>query len=145
MDEIKVVKYKSKEYLEAIRVRYLELRKPIGMKYTKKILSGDKDDTHIVFILEERVVATLILTHLNKNEVQLRQFAVLKEYQFRGIGAKLYDFTESYIKQNSYNKLVLNARSNVTDFYQKKGLIIDGDEYMSTRTFIPHYKMFKKL
>lgn len=143
MDSIKIVNFKSPEYFKAIMVRYSVLKKPYGFKFSKEIISQEENEIHLVYQNNNKIIGTLILSIISKNILQLKQFAILDEYQLKGIGSLLYAFTEQYAKVNNYNKIILNARTSALQFYIKHGFIIDGKEYISPRSLLPHYKMYK--
>lgn len=82
----------------------------------------------------------------NQNQFQIRGMAVLEEYQKKGLGEALVNYTENYLKKNNENSFLIwfNAREIAVGFYQKLGYTIVGNsfEIFDVGT---HYVMHKTL
>jgi hypothetical protein len=46
--DIRLVEHGSKEYVEAVKLRYQVLREPLGLCYTEEQLSCEADQLHFV-------------------------------------------------------------------------------------------------
>jgi len=141
--QIKQINYDSIEYKQALRLRDLVLRQPIGMSIYEDNLTGDISDIHIAASLDEEIVGTLILHPLSEKEMKMRQVAVNQARKGEGIGAKMVAFSEKMAINSGCKKMVLNARKVVVPFYQKLGYATVGEEFLEVG--IPHFKMFKIL
>lgn len=73
----------------------------------------------------------------------MRQVAVNKVWQRKGIGKMLVNFAEKLAKENGYKKIDLNSRITAVDFYLNLQYKKTGNEF--TEVGIPHIKMFKIL
>ncbi|MBX9783454.1 MAG: GNAT family N-acetyltransferase [Chitinophagaceae bacterium] len=140
---LKQLVHGSPEYRQMIQLRYEILRKPIGLDFTEEDLAKEKDDILIGVLEEEKMLACCVLTRVDNSTVRLRQMAVHKNLQGKGIGATLMNFAENLARDYGYKKLIMHARKVAIGFYEKQGYKIKGDEF--TEVTIPHYVMEKKL
>ena len=84
-----------------------------------------------VFIAKEneRVVGYISLREDKNNIGDIGFLAVLKEYQRKGIGAKLMKYVEAYARHQNYKELVLVVRDSnqkAINMYQKHKFVIIG-------------------
>lgn len=140
---IKQIKYKSKEYKEAVDLRNLILRRPLGLNFDKKELLKEKDDIHIGCFKKNKIIGTIILTPKDKDTVRIRQVAVMDKLQGKGIGSMLVKFAEKMAIEHKFSKIILSARISALNFYIKMGYKTVGEEYVSKNTNIPHFEMVK--
>ena len=133
----------SPKYQQVWELREEVLRKPLGMSLKNEDLSNDHKD--IIFIAEQdgRVLACLMLHQIAEDVYKLRQMAVAKELQGKGIGRILVTAAEIFAAQNGYKKIVLHAREVATGFYSSLGYKQVGDEF--SEVGIPHYAMEKMI
>lgn len=141
--EIKVIEFGSDKYKSSIVLRYDVLRKPLNMEYTSQQLEDEKNEIHIVAIMEDAVVGVLLLKIMNNTTLKMRQVAVDVVHQQKGIGTALVKFAEQYAFQHNFKIIELHARDTAIDFYLKNSYEIIGDEFLEVN--IPHYKMIKEL
>jgi predicted GNAT family N-acyltransferase len=140
---LKQILHGSPEYQQMIMLRYEILRKPLGLEFSDEDLAKEKDDILIGVFEDDRMQACCVLTKVDANTVRLRQMAVNKNLQGKGIGATLMDFAENLARDFGYKKLIMHARKVALGFYEKQGYKIVGDEF--TEVTIPHFVMEKKL
>ncbi len=93
----------------------------------KEYLRDNPDDTNpkntpMLFLLNGKAVGT---TRLDKkgDALIIRTFAVLKELQRTGIGAKALEAIQQWAVSHGYKKLLLNANPAAIDFYTRNGFI----------------------
>ncbi len=55
------------------------------------------------------------------------------------------EYAENIIQKQNFSKITISARSSVLNFYTKLGYTVEGDEYISPNSQIPHFKVYKKL
>lgn len=79
-----------------------------------------------------------------KNQIQIRGMAILEEYQNKGFGKKLLEFTEKEIEKSRYSLIWFNARENAIGFYEKLGYETFGYSF-EIEDIGTHYIMFKQL
>jgi predicted GNAT family N-acyltransferase len=140
---LKQILHGSADYEQMIQLRYEILRKPLGLEFSGEDLAKEKDDILIGVFEDDKMLACCVLTKTNPTTVRLRQMAVHKNLQGKGIGATLMNFAENLARDYGYKKLTMHARKVAVGFYEKQGYKIVGDEF--TEVTIPHYVMEKKL
>ena len=141
--EIREVKFGSAQYHELVSLRDLVLRKPLGLKFTQEQLDAEHSDTHFGAYLNNQLIGCVILTPATDEVAKIRQMAVVDSQRGSGIGKKLIEHAEGYAKQKRYKEIQLNARIEVTGFYEKLGYLPQGPKFEEVT--IPHQKMAKKI
>ena len=146
--EFQRIEYQSKKYYQSLSLRYDVLRKPLNLHFTTHDLNSDEMSHHIVGVLDNEVIACLILSEnpspeKEKKQVKMRQVAVKESLQGRGLGKKLVEFAELEALEMGYNCMVLNARKSAVPFYISLNYQVFGDEFLEVG--IPHFKMKKWL
>jgi len=142
---IKEIKYGSEAYEEAVHLRDLMLRQPLGIKFNKEELLREKTDIHIACFQGSKIIGTVILTPKSNGVARIRQVAVETSHQGKGIGRKLIAFAEKMAKERKFSEIILSARTNVLGFYKKMGYETRGNEYISQNTNVPHFRMVKNI
>lgn len=140
---LKQLVHGSPEYRQMVQLRYEILRKPLGLSFSDEDLEKENQDILIGVFEEDEMQACCVLTRVDAKTVRLRQMAVHKKLQGKGIGATLLNFAENLARDHGFKKLSMHARKVVLGFYEKQGYKIVGDEF--TEVTIPHYVMEKKL
>lgn len=143
MQQIKLFKQGSQEYNQALDLRYVILRLPLGLQFTEAELEKDKHDLHFGLWQGSQLAACLTLTAFENGRMKMRQVAVDRGMQQQGYGKTLCLAAEVYARQNGYHTMFCNARKTAVPFYQKLGYQIVSDEF--TEVGIPHYTMEKQL
>lgn len=141
--ELSVIDYESPLYVDVLNLRQDILRRPIGLNLFDEDLSEDRDQYIIVAVHEQQVVACLMLKILDKDSVKLRQMAVVKPLQGKGIGATVVNYAENFCVLNEYSMIELHARQEAMRFYEKLGYSIDGEAFEEVG--IPHFRLTKTL
>ena len=60
--EFKIFSYQSDEYKQALKLRYLILRKPLNLEFTEEELKKDEKDIHCGLFMKQKIIACLTLT-----------------------------------------------------------------------------------
>ncbi len=140
---LKQLDYESKEYQQMVNLRYEIMRKPLGLSFSPEELSKEKNDILIGAFDEDEMLGCCILTDMNKGCVRLRQMAVQKNMQGKGIGESIITFAENLARDKGYKTLTMHSRDSAIGFYEKYGFKVKGDQFMEIN--IPHHIMEKKL
>ena len=140
---ILVIPYHSPEYFEMLALRRKILREPLGLGFSEQDLQQEKDDVFIGCYENERIVGCCILTRLSSQTLKLRQMAVDRHSQEKGIGANMAAFAERYAVAHGYAGIRLHARKTAEGFYKKCGYTGFGKEFIEVG--IPHILMEKLL
>lgn len=131
-------------YDESVRLRHDILREPLGMVFYAEDLAKEYDQIHIGYYDENGVMKGCMILHDYGNaEAKMRQVAVAKSAQGKGIGRKMTAFFEEYARQNGFKKVVLHAREVACSFYDKLDYKRVGEQF--DEVSIPHFKMEKDL
>lgn len=140
---LKQIDYGSKEYEQMVRLRYEVLRKPLGLEFSNEELEQEKDDLLIGSFDEDQMLGCCLLTKISDHCVRLRQMAVHKSQQGKGIGEALISFTEKIAKDKGFRILMMHARDTAIGFYEKYGYRVRGDQFIEVN--ISHHVMEKPL
>lgn len=136
------IEFATPEYDEAVALRHEVLRKPLGLEFLPEQLAAEWSDIHLAaFDTTGKMVAILLLTPVNDQEVKMRQVAVAMEQQGRGLGAALVAQSEEIARSMNFNKMTLHARETAVPFYLRLGYEKVGDLFEEVS--IPHFKMIK--
>ena len=140
---LKIIDHGSPQYQQMVKLRDEVLRKPLGLQFTAEELEEEKEHLLIGAYEDDKLLACCMLVEENSKTVRLRQMAVLKDLQGKGIGKALMLFAENLARDRGYKKITMHARQNAVGFYEKMGYIRMGEEFIEIT--IPHYLMEKKL
>lgn len=137
---IKFIDYDSTDYNECLKIRNKILREPLGLKITPEEKIEDRKRINICVFEEDKVIGTGQLVLLN-DKYQLRQVAIKKKYQNKGVGSQLVKFCEAYAKRVNITEIFCNAREEAINFYIKNGFSTKGEPFKYQT--IPHILMLK--
>ncbi len=126
-----------------VQLRYELLRKPLGLEFTEEELENEKNDVLLGAFEDSKILACCVLTSEDPETIRLRQMAVKKNQQGKGIGYSIMNFAERIATDMGYRKLTMHARDTAVGFYKKCGYRVEGNEF--TEVGIPHYLMHKPL
>ncbi|MDP2301052.1 MAG: GNAT family N-acetyltransferase [Ignavibacteria bacterium] len=140
---IKEIAHNSDLYKEEVNLRFKILREPLSLLYTQEQLDDEKDQFHLCAFENEKLIGCLLLKPINQNIIQMRQVAVSRDYQGKGIGKHLVIQSEEYALNKGFNKMILHARETAIPFYQKLNYQLEGEKFIEVT--IPHMKMWKNL
>ena len=124
--------------------RWEILRKPIGKSIESLKDEYEDSSYHLIGVIDNKIIACGRLHFNNAYEAQIRYMAIDEHYQRKGIGVKVIELLEAEAKKKQINKIVLNARNHVIEFYKKSGYKAVR-EYEGSDTGIPHTTMEKIL
>ena len=134
----------SEEFKNYDLFRWEILRKPIGKSIESLKDEYEDSSYHLIGIIDNKIIACGRLHFNNAYEAQIRYMAIDEHYQRKGIGVKVIELLEAEAKKKRINKIVLNARNHVIEFYEKSGYKAVR-KYEGSDTGIPHTTMEKIL
>jgi predicted N-acetyltransferase YhbS len=140
---LKQIDHGTKEYKQMVRLREDILRKPLGLTFSAEQLGNEKDDILIAAFEEDEMLGCCILTPLDDNTLRLRQMAVQKNLQGKGIGESIMNFAENLARDKGYKTLMMHARDTAIGFYERFGYKVKGEQFIEVNT--PHHIMEKRL
>lgn len=141
--ETRLIAFNSNDYSAMINLRLNVLLHPIGITESYINKEKEKDDILIGLFDNNQLIGCCILTKVNNDTLQLRQMAVLPEFQKSGAGRKIIAYAESIAREKGFKILMMHARDAVLDFYKKCGYEIAGPQFFEVG--VPHHKMEKQL
>ena len=134
----------SEEFKNYDLFRWEILRKPIGKSIESLKDEYEDSSYHLIGVIDNKIIACGRLHFNNAYEAQIRYMAIDEHYQRKGIGVKVIELLEAEAKKKQINKIVLNARNHVIEFYEKSGYKAVR-KYEGSDTGIPHTTMEKIL
>ena len=140
---LKLIDYGSPEYQQMIQLRNDILRKPLGLAFEKEELEKEAEDILIGAFEDDRLLGCCMLIETEPGTVRLRQMAVPKNLQGKGVGRALMQFAENIARDRGYKKITMHARKTATGFYEKLGYAVSGGEFVEVT--LPHVVMEKRL
>ena len=140
---IKQIDHGTKEYKQMLALRMEILRKPLGLIFTEEQLAAEKDDILLGVFDEDEMLACCILSPVGDHSLRLRQMAVQKKLQGKGIGESLINFAENLARDKGYKLMMMHARDTAIGFYEKFGYKVKGEQFIEVKT--PHHIMEKIL
>lgn len=140
---IKIIEHGSPNYHHMVQLRMDILRTPLGLTFLDTDLQKEKQDILIGAFEDEIIIGCCILTPATNKVVQLRQMAVSKPLQSKGIGKAIIAFAEKTALEHHFSTLMMHARKEAVPFYLKCGYTITSKEFIEVT--IPHVEMQKQL
>ena len=140
---LKLIDYGSPEYQQMVQLRNDILRKPLGLTFQKEELEQEAEDILIGAFEDDKMLGCCMLIETEPGTVRLRQMAVLKNLQGKGVGRALMQFAENIARDRGYRKITMHARKSATGFYEKIGYSVSGGEFIEVT--LPHVVMEKRL
>lgn len=140
---VKIVSYKSVEYYQALALRDLVLRAPLGLIFSTQDLQSEEECIHFVVELDDVIIATAQMVDLTNSSFKMRQVAVHPNFQGLGYGNEMVAFIENWAASNAVERIILHARETACDFYLRRDYSILGEKFMEVG--IPHYFMEKRI
>lgn len=126
-----------------VNLRYEIMRKPLGLTFLPEELAKEKDDILICAFDEDELLGCCILTNMKNGCARLRQMAVQKNMQGKGIGESMVTFAENLARDKGFKTLTMHARDTAIGFYEKYGYKVKGEQFIELN--IPHHIMEKRL
>ena len=134
------------EFKQYYSLRYKILRKPWGQPRGSERDNEDEISYHRMIIDEATgdAIAVGRLQVNTKEEAQIRYMAVADNYQGQGLGSKIVIALEDIALDKGANRIILQARKNAVQFYQRNGYKVVDKSYILFDE-IQHWLMKKEL
>ncbi len=140
---LKQIDHGSNAYQQMVQLRMEILRKPLGLSFTREELDNEKNDILVAAFDEDKILGCCILTKIDERHIRLRQMAVQKNLQGKGIGESIISFAEIIARDKGYKILTMHARDTAIGFYEKFGYTVKGEQFEEVKT--KHHIMEKRL
>ena len=141
--EVREIPFGTPAFDEALHLRHLILRVPLGLTFRPADIEQEWDSTHLGIYRGQRLLGVLTMLPLNDRQVKMRQVAVTEELQGKGIGSMLVRGSERWAAAAGFAEIVLHAREVAVPFYLRMGYERVGERFEEVN--IPHFKMRKRL
>lgn len=141
---MKKIEYGTDDYEKTIDIRNDAFRKPQGLNIRDEDLSGDKNVDMYGGFIDDEMMSTVFLAHVDDKTCQVKAVIVTEKYKGTGLGRYLMDFIEDVARKKGYQKVILMGRVSVEKFYEHLGYYTTSEEpfdYYKT----PHIYMEKIL
>lgn len=102
-------------------------------------------DYFLVAVYENKIVGTIRVSEVSKDEAYISRFAVLPSIQKIGVGSVIFEAAEKYIKNKGYHKVSLHTalrNASLVRFYTSRDFMLfetKNDRGYARGTFIKHY------
>lgn len=126
-----------------VALRREVLRRPLGLEFTTEQLACEAADVHLGLFEGDQALACLILTPLDSAVMRMRQVAVREDRHRMGLGRQIVGASETWARENGFERMVLHAREAAVHFYLALGYQVEGPSF--TEVGIPHRAMAKAL
>ena len=113
----------SEEFRKYYNLRYEILRNPWGQPIGSERDEEEETSIHRMIIDEKtgEVLAVGRLQFNSKDEAQIRYMAVSDDWQGQGLGSQIIAALEDFAQRNGNKWMILSARENALQFYNKNG------------------------
>ena len=129
----------------AYYVRIQAMAKQYHITLREEFDEHDGPDTNYIVLLDQEFpVATCRIYEIDKSSVMIGRVVVLPEYRNQGLGSRVIQEAEAWIKEQNYKKIVLESRDVAVEFYKKLGYEIASEHMIHGETF-PCIRMEKEL
>ncbi|MDO4298784.1 MAG: GNAT family N-acetyltransferase [Lachnospiraceae bacterium] len=120
----------------AYYVRIQAMAKQYHITLREEFDEHDGPDTdYIVLLDEEFPVATCRFYEIEKDSVMIGRVVVLPEYRNQGLGSRVIQEAEEWVREQGYKKIVLESRDVAVEFYRKLGYEVVSDQMIHGGTF----------
>ena len=105
-------------------------------------VEGDGEGIHFGLYAHSKLV-TIISLFAEDKSLRFRKFATLPEYQNRGLGKMMILNVIDYAKENNFERLWCDARTDALNFYERVGFKKFSEPFFKEE--IEYYKIEKLL
>ena len=93
----------------------------------------EEDNSGLHFgVFDQQKLVSIVSCFIVDDEMQFRKLARLKEYQGNGIATLLLNHILKLAKEKGMRKVWCNARANKKSFYEKFGMIYNGNTFIKS-------------
>ncbi|PWJ42208.1 GNAT family N-acetyltransferase [Sediminitomix flava] len=141
---IKEIKHGSEDYKRTVELRDAVLRKPLNLEFSAEELDNEFDSFHLAALNDhDEVVGCLVLQPLENQQIKMRQVAIREDFQGKGLGKVLVNFSEVFSYEQDFNEMIVHSRDVAMGFYEKLGYTKVGEPFEEVG--IKHFRLEKKL
>lgn len=135
----------AEEFKNYFHLRWKLLRAPWNQPEGSETDEIEDQCFHLMAVDDKKQLIGVARLQFNSAiEAQIRYMAVTGEFERKGIGRELVNNLEQRAKSTSHTQIILDAREQAVDFYEKLGYKITGKSYLLF-DLIQHYRMQKTI
>lgn len=134
--------WNSATYWQTLRLRYEVLRRPLGLRFSRRAMAEERCQHHLLARCGDSVVGCVVLVPA-PGGLRLRQMAVRPEWRGRGIGRLLLGAAERWARRRNASFVSLHARHHALGFYLRSGYRPHAGPFLEVR--LRHYLVTKIL
>ena len=105
-------------------------------------VEGDEKAIHYGMFVDENLVGVASI-YIDLYQARLRKFAILEEFQNRGLGGKVLMHILDDLSKFQINYFWFDARESAISFYRKFGFQVEGNRFLKNK--VAYFKMGKLL
>lgn len=140
-----VAPHTEKEWQQYYEVRWQVLRAPLQQPRGSEKDEYEQHAWHrMVKDENDHVVGVARLHLVTPEESQIRYMAVIEPHRRKGLATMMLESLEAIARQEGVKRVILNARTSATNFYENLGYEVTGDA-PEILPAIPHMQMCKSL
>jgi GNAT superfamily N-acetyltransferase len=140
---IATIEYGSKTYAQAVALRNLVLREPLGLQFSAEELAAEHAFNHYGIFVGDELAGTVFFFARSDTRMQFRQMAVAPGLQAKGLGRRLLSRVEIEAAKMGFSEAFAEARIEALPFYLKLGYQACSELYMHVG--VPHRQILKSL
>jgi predicted GNAT family N-acyltransferase len=143
MMQLKLIEYGSEEYNQAALLRYRLFYLEHHIPFESIFAPQEQQDIHVAIAINSThsVIAYGRLGQNSLHEFQIYQMVVEPDYQGQGMGKRILEALLEVAIASGAERVILHARVEKIQFYQKSGFVPIGEIFPSPTTNVPHQKM----
>lgn len=120
----------------AYYVRVEAMVKEFNIDMNQEFDQHDLPETEYVVAFDGKIpVGTCRIFIKNETTAHIERVCVLKKYRNQGLGRKIIEEAERWLKDKKISKIVVTAREEAVEFYQKLGYQADFERTWDTGIF----------
>jgi len=124
-------------------LRFRVLREPLGFERGSEIYTDEAACRHLIAVSAGEVIGCVLFHPAGRGSGRMLQLAVDPRRRLSGIGRELVFRLEGELADDGYRDVMLHAREEVVEFYQKLGYRCEGTAFIEIG--IPHVIMRKPI
>lgn len=144
MEQIRTIKYGTKEYEDTLALRNKVMRVPLGLDIYQEDFSCEKNAIIIGMFDEQNLVGVGVMSH-DHTSYKVEYLCVDSDIQSHGFGGRLLEQLESIARKKGATKISMDARVSAKNFYLRHGYHEVGDVFLLDFAPVEHIVMEKYL
>lgn len=142
--DVSVFTHEAPEFEDALALRKRVFVEEQDVPLDREVDGRDPEATHFLVREGGEPVATARVREYDSSALTVERVAVVADRRGEGLGDAVMDAVELHVREEGYDRLVLDAQVPVVGFYERRGYAVQDDEPFDDAG-IPHRRMAKPL